>query len=428
LRNQKALFYLFLANSISGCAQGISMIAIPWYFNAVLGKGSSYGVFYSIVTVGSFFWSFYNGSIIDKHNRKKIFYGINIIGAAVLLSAALCCHLLPAYIWLSAGLVFLCTQFIYNIHYPNLYAFAQEISPPAAYTKITSYIEIQGQATTVIGGALAGLLMEGTHEGIMNICGFQLYLGVDISAWSLSKIFLLDGSTYLAGLLLISLIRYVPIAERKPDEASLLERLKFGIQYLSKFRVILLFGWASLAVFITIIVNTYYTMPNYIKLFLHERSGVYAGSELWFAFGAMCAGIFARYIFTSWHEGKKIIGLSILAVTVYVVFMFNKNMAIFYAANMLLGLCNASIRIFRISYIFRIVPNHVIGRVNGILNMASYIFRALLTLLFSLAYFDNELGMILMMGILAAFCLLGAVIIISYYQRLLLAERLRAEN
>jgi hypothetical protein len=108
--------------------------------------------------------------------------------------------------------------------------------------------------------------------------------------------------------------------------------------------------------------------------------------------------------------------------------MFNKNMAIFYAANMLLGLCNASIRIFRISYIFRIVPNHVIGRVNGILNMASYIFRAFLTLLFSLAYFDNELGMILMMGILAAFCLLGAVIIISYYQRLLLAERLRAEN
>ena len=384
-------------------------------------------MFYSLVTVGSLFWSFYNGSIIDKHNRKKIFYGINLVGGAVLLSAALMCHLLPGYIWVSAGLVFLCTQFIYNIHYPNLYAFAQEISPPAAYTKITSYIEIQGQATTVIGGALAGLLIEGTHSGIMNICGLQLNLGMDIAPWSLSKIFLLDGSTYVAGLILISFIRYIPVANRKADDAPLLERLKFGINYLWKYPVILIFGWASLAVFITIIVNTYYTMPNYIKLFLHERSAVYAGSELWFAFGAMCAGIFARYIFSSWHEGKKIIGLSILAAMLYFVFVFNKNMALFYAANMLLGLCNASIRIFRITYIFRIVPNHVIGRVNGILNMSSYIFRALLTLLFSLAYFDNELGMMLMMGILGAFCLAGAIIIIRSYKDLVLVERIRAE-
>jgi hypothetical protein len=102
-------------------------------------------------------------------------------------------------------------------------------------------------------------------------------------------------------------------------------------------------------------------------------------------------------------------------------------MALFYAANMLLGLCNASIRIFRITYIFRIVPNHVIGRVNGILNMSSYIFRALLTLLFSLAYFDNELGMMLMMGILGAFCLAGAIIIIRSYKDLVLVERIRAE-
>jgi hypothetical protein len=32
LANTPALVLLFLANTISGAAQGISLIAIPWYF------------------------------------------------------------------------------------------------------------------------------------------------------------------------------------------------------------------------------------------------------------------------------------------------------------------------------------------------------------------------------------------------------------
>ena len=38
MKNRQAISLLFLSNIISGFAQGISMIAIPWYFVDQIGK------------------------------------------------------------------------------------------------------------------------------------------------------------------------------------------------------------------------------------------------------------------------------------------------------------------------------------------------------------------------------------------------------
>ena len=46
-------------------------------------------------------------------------------------------------------LVFATTIFNYNVHYPNLYAFGQEITEKRNYGKLNSYIEIQGQSTSI---------------------------------------------------------------------------------------------------------------------------------------------------------------------------------------------------------------------------------------------------------------------------------------
>ena len=55
--------------------------------------------------------------------------------------------------------VFAVTIFNYNIHYPTLYAFGQEITEKEKYGKLNSYIEVQGQATSVLAGAFAALLL-----------------------------------------------------------------------------------------------------------------------------------------------------------------------------------------------------------------------------------------------------------------------------
>ena len=51
--------------------------------------------------------------------------------------------------WILVMAVFGTTMFHYNVHYPNLYAFGQEITEPKNYAKLNAYIEIQGQSTSI---------------------------------------------------------------------------------------------------------------------------------------------------------------------------------------------------------------------------------------------------------------------------------------
>lgn len=427
MTNKRAISLLFLANSISGCAQGISMIGVVWYINSVLKVGSIYGVFYAFVVLCSMFWGLFAGTLIDRYNRKNIFLGINLVGGIVLLSAAGIGFSLDKVPFALSAMVFAATTFVYNIHYPTLYAIAQEISEPKDYVRITSYIEIQGQATTVLSGAMAALLMQGYQTGDATFLQDFIPTWFHFAPWKLPSILLLDGITYLVSLAVIWFVQYTPIKSRVIDHSSIKERMMYGIDYLRNNRLVLVFGTASLAVFITIIICSYYQMPVYIDKFLHRQSAVFAGSELFFAFGALFAGIFARYLFKKINIVPKVIALSILAALCYFVFIFNKNLAVFFCCNFLLGLSNAAIRIYRVTYLFNLVPNHVIGRVNGILNLTSYFFRFLIGLFFAIPYFNLEEGVIYCMLFLALFCLLGTVIILSRY-KILVAEEHKKQH
>ena len=79
MKNKKAIFLLFLANIISGIAQGISMIAIPWYFVKIVGRHEMFASAYIGITFLTLFWGLYSGTLIDRYSRKKLFIIINII-------------------------------------------------------------------------------------------------------------------------------------------------------------------------------------------------------------------------------------------------------------------------------------------------------------------------------------------------------------
>ena len=73
MKNQQAIILLFISNIISGLAQGISMIAIPWYFIEIIDKPEFFAYSYIVITSLTLFWDIYAGSIIDRYSRKKIF-------------------------------------------------------------------------------------------------------------------------------------------------------------------------------------------------------------------------------------------------------------------------------------------------------------------------------------------------------------------
>ena len=128
MKNKQAIYLLFLSNIISGLAQGISMIAIPWYFIEIIDKPEFFAYSYIVITLSTLFWGIYAGSLIDRYSRKKIFIITNLFCGLFIGSIALF-GLNNAYLSeLLVVSVFGITIFNYNIHYPNLYAFGQEIT------------------------------------------------------------------------------------------------------------------------------------------------------------------------------------------------------------------------------------------------------------------------------------------------------------
>ena len=116
MQNKQAIILLFIANIISGLAQGISMIAIPWYFVEVVSRPEVFASAYLLITFLTLFWGLYAGTLVDRYSRKNLFIIVNLICG--LLTGAISCYgfqiqYLPDLLVL---LVFGITIFNYNVH------------------------------------------------------------------------------------------------------------------------------------------------------------------------------------------------------------------------------------------------------------------------------------------------------------------------
>ena len=105
------------------------------------------------------FWGLYAGALIDRYSRKNIFIITNLVCGSLIGSIAFYGFIYSSLPNFLVFFVFAVTIFNYNIHYPTLYAFGQEITEKEKYGKLNSYIEVQGQATSVLAGAFAALLL-----------------------------------------------------------------------------------------------------------------------------------------------------------------------------------------------------------------------------------------------------------------------------
>lgn len=424
MKNKKAVYLLFAANSISGFAQGISMIAIPWYFANMLGKASLFGYIYLGATFVSLFWGLYAGSLIDKFNRKNIFLINSIIGCLILSIISWIGHSGDGLHYAYAGVVFVMTFFIFNIHYPNLYAFAQEISAPKDYGKITSYIEVQGQITTAMAGAMAAILLTGTTAGTARIFGVEVPVNFAIDAWSLEQIFTLNAITYLFAIFFISLIKYESVSERLPDLSPVLTRIVSGLKFLKANPLILVFGLASYTIFITILLNIFYLMPVYINNHLNEGADVYATFEIFTALGSVVAGLAITRIFRRTTTVGAIIIMCGMTCMIYITWIFNTSVPLFFALTALLGLSNAGTRIMRMTYLFNNVPNQIIGRVGSVFNVFSVVMRMFFLFILSSAFFHESNHIVYAILIFAVFVFLGMLVLIIFKFRLENLDRL----
>ena len=242
MRNKKAIILLFITTIVSGLAQGISMIAIPWYFVEIVERPNVFAIAYIIITFLTLFWGLYAGTLIDRYSRKTIFILINLFCGIFIGLISLYGYYNEFLSDFFVIFVFFITIFNYNIHYPNLYAFGQEITEKKYYGKLNSYIEVQGQVTSVFAGAFAAILLTGVSDNNLSIGGINIHIPFNIEAWKIYEIFLMDAFTYLIVLFLLSFISYTSIENQQKDIDNLIVRFKQGLSYLKNNPAIFVFG------------------------------------------------------------------------------------------------------------------------------------------------------------------------------------------
>ena len=411
MKNRSAILLLFVANAISGFAQGISMLAIPWKF-ALIGKSSQFNAIFFFVTFAAMFWGLYAGTLIDRYSRKKVFIITNIIEGIILCLVS--CYGMTVEevpVW-GIAIVFATTAFGFTIHFPNVYAFIQEIANPKDYTKITSALEVIGQLTSMIAGASAAILLDGLESGsVLNILGYTWTSQFTISKWSIQHVFLFDGITYFISAFLLVFIKYDTYKKIKVETSPLLERLNTGFVYLKDNIHVFIFGFFSYAVFIVLLVEMFAVMPMYVKNHLNGKAIVLGGAEMLYAVGAVLSGLIVNKLFKEVNVVDKIIVLTMVIALSFLILGFTKSTSLFLLLSVFIGMANAGTRIYRMDYLFRNVGNEIIGRVNGIFNMTNVLARICFIGLFTLNYFSLGSNITLAYNILGSFAVLAAIIL-----------------
>jgi len=413
MKNLRAVLLLFLANSISAIAQGISMIAVPWYF-ALNNEMGLFAKIFLLTTFISIFWGPYGGTLIDKYNRKRIFLGLCIVTGTLLFAVSGLGFYQGALSSLWVGAVFTITFLNYNLHFPAVYAFAQEIVPQTYYGKISSYLEIQHQITTISAGALAAVLLEGTMSGEINLFGFIFQTDWKVEPWKIYEIFLMDASTYVVAFGIIALIQYESLVTRKRESGSLFSQFKVGWDYLKGERGITIFGIASFSVFVCMLISHFYLFPSFVKNRLAESGDVYAAGDMYYAFGAIFAGLAIRRLFNKMTIYWSVILMTLLGSVVFFTLGFSKSLAVYYGMMLFLGITNAGVRIQRITYLLEKVPNQVFGRTGSIFFLSNIFFRIIFLSLFSLPFFTTGDNVIYGMLIFGIFLLMATFVLVFF--------------
>ncbi|HXP51188.1 MAG TPA: MFS transporter [Bacteroidia bacterium] len=390
MRASRPLNLLIISNIISGFAQGISMLAIPWYFVSILHAPEKLTLMYMFTLFGSVFWGLYSGTLIDKYARKKIFLLFSLIGGVILCGASLSGQFyasgVPTYM---VVIVFMATAYINTIYYPALYAFAQEVSEPSRYGKVNSLLEIQSQAMTIASGGVGAILLQGLDINAINIGSYSIPISIHITQWSLSRIFLVDGLTYIIAIGLIAMVKYTPHTEKHKAEGSVWERFKTGNTFLRSHPLILVFGISSLSIFVFLLLHFNTLVPIYIVNHLHKSVTIYALTDVYYATGALLAGVWVRRVFRNVNVVKAILVLIGITFATLTICAISTSVAIYFAFSFMLGVTNAGARVLRITYLFHHVPNNLIGRVNSALFMLGTLCRIGLAMIFSLAFFSE---------------------------------------
>ncbi len=400
----KLLFALF----ISGIAQGMTLVAIPWYMTSHLELTKEWSFFYIGMTALVIPWTFIAGRIVDRFPKKYIFIIENILAGGMLLWASFYAEQEPQVAFV-APMVFAWNYFFFNIHYPALYAYIQALHSHDQHMNVVSWIEVQGQISNMLGGGLAAILL-GAGE-------LSELIPASLEAWTLKDVFFLDGVTYFVALFLIT-----GIEQDRAHPENTKEALNFlpVLNFVRTHRYVFLIGFFSYFVFAATLVEGFYGSAVYNDVYFEGSAVTYSLAGVAFGVGALLSGSSLPRLKTyiSIRVGLLVM-MSIAALGFVFGALWISPMA-YIGAIFLVGIGNAGTRVFRTTFLMEHVPNHIFGRVANIYTILNLLLRITLLGIFTIDIFTSQpLFLFLFLGFI---CFIGALGIIRFMFRTTINE------
>ncbi|SOC15579.1 Na+/melibiose symporter-like transporter [Ureibacillus xyleni] len=371
---------ILLANIASSIGSGITMIAIPWLLVTSERGNVLYGFITFGVTVLNFIITPYVGTLIDRVSRKKLLVFSEILCLiAVLLFAIVGFAGYTYSIW-HYTVIYIIGNLYYTIFYPTMFAMNQEIFHKNQYKSLNGTMEVQGQLSSMIAGALASYLL--IH-------------------WELQSILLLNVASYAAATYFYLRLPYQK--KKSVKEVKIRKDEWSSLQYVKKNPKLFVFLFFSTMPFLSVLI-TNYLFPVYLSDVLNVSGDIYALENMIYAIGAITAGMTIPIIANKIGNEKTVLA-GVVLYSVAISFIVFVPLPLFLTLTFFLALGNSGTRVARNSFMMDHIPNEMMGRVDSLFRTAGLLFRLMVIALFT--------GMISSSFIIACFLILSGTMLIA---------------
>jgi MFS family permease len=356
LRDRDFRLY-FVGEVLSMAGTGLQTVALGWYLLERTGSATSVGIVWAVGLGSGIVMLPFAGPLADRYPRRTLAvasdgYRLGLVAVMAGLAYAGSPSLPALYV-----LTFL-VGLGHSVFWPSITALLQEVIRPDQLTAASGFSEITWQAGSVTGAALGGPVLI---------------------AFGLGTAFAIDAATYAVSAVALLALHHRP-APVEGLHPSGLAMARDGLGYLRRHPAIAGFGIASVIPWVaTISLNI--VLVAYVRDVLHLTATAYGLADMAYGVGAMTSGVFAALLVIRLGEWRAMTTVVVALIGCYTVLAVTPAaVPVFYAALFLAGFCASGFRVITTAYLFKVVPNEVMGRTSSSFLLVSMVLQVAVTL------------------------------------------------
>ncbi len=347
----------FTGEVLSSAGSGLHIVALGWYLLDRTGSATSVALVWALGVGSGIVMLPFAGPLADRYPRRMLAVSADVVRLVLVGVMAALAYAgspsLPALYVLTFGI-----GLGHSIFWPSITALLQEVIRPEQLTAASGLVEIVWQAGSLTGAALGGPILV---------------------RYGLGTAFTVDAATYALSALALLALHHRPAPAEGPNESGM-AMARAGLAYLRRHRAVAGLGIAGVIPWVaTISLNV--VLVAYVLDVLGLSATAYGLADMTYGIGAMASGVFAALLVLRLGEWRAMTAVMAVLIGSYVALAASPaTVATFYPLLFVAGFCSSAFRVITSAYLFRVVPNEVMGRTSSTFMLVSMLLQIGVTL------------------------------------------------